>query len=103
MGWTIASTIIAFVGFVYLVAKDIKKRYSWKEGEPLLVDINCPQIIQLEKEGYKTRWANPGNVERYKLKGYEIMIHENKEKRIRQHIENRSGAVLLGKKETPES
>ncbi len=93
----IATILGGIVAFLFLwkkffanetLEKDVND--SWWESSTLKKS--------LEKKGYVFRWSNPNKVEERLNNGYEIILQRCAFKKYK--LLNKSGQVLLGKKNT---
>lgn len=96
--------MIAYLGFLYGLAKDIKDWLKWDE-ETKIVDREWLEKSgfgkEMETHGYKLRWSRPEKVETRRHDGYELIFEIDQIKRIRRRIERVSGKdvlILIGKK-----
>mgnify|MGYP001073907608 CR=1 FL=1 len=93
--------MIDLLGFLYGIAKDIKKGRQWAE-EDKLVDTNWLAQSGLrakaEAEGMTLRWSRADKVATRGLEGYEIVYEIDKSKRLRRRLVLRDGSILIGKR-----
>ena len=93
--------MLEYLGFLYALAKDLKKYLEWKE-ETKLVSSDWLEKSgfrkEAEKNGISLRWSKPDKVESRLLDGYEIMYEVDSSKSVRRKLVLKDGLILIGKR-----
>lgn len=96
------ATILGGITAIWFLYEKYRQKDRWQE-EDKIVDSAWWESSELKKltdaQGYKYRWSNPEKVAGRKAFGYSIIYEEDKKSKMRCRLINKSGQVLIGKKD----